>query len=64
MSQQKECQECGGSGQVVVGEHRVTRDMAIDAGERQLEGSFHSYAYGPCESCGGSGQIQPEKSDA
>lgn len=49
------CLNCGGSGQEIVGENRVTRDMAIDAGDINLEGSFHSYAYDTCSSCGGTG---------
>ena len=44
-NEEKPCSSCGGAGQEVVGENRVTLDMAIDAGDRSLEGQFHSYAY-------------------
>ena len=46
-----ECRECGGAGQFVIGENRVSHDMALDAGEPAMEGMFHSYEYAPCESC-------------
>ena len=52
---EKECRQCGGSGQEIVGENRLTLDMAIDAGDRSMEGAFHSYQYAPCDLCGGSG---------
>lgn len=51
------CPECMGSGEGIIGENRVTLDMAIDAGDRQLEGQLHSYAFGPCYLCGGSGDF-------
>lgn len=51
------CPECGGQGLVVVGENRVTQDMAIDAGDRSLEGAFHSYAYDTCPTCEGRGEV-------
>jgi len=54
-----QCEVCGGSGQRIIGEHYVSRDMAIDAGDRSMEGSFHSYEYGPCDVCDGAG-AQPE----
>jgi hypothetical protein len=50
------CETCGGSGEVIIGENRVTRDMAIDAGDLQYEGQFHSYAYGSCPDCEGTGE--------
>ena len=49
------CSACGGEGQMVIGEHYVTRDMASDACEPAMEGMFHSYAYGECDECGGTG---------
>ena len=49
------CPQCQGEGKVVIGEHRVTREMAIDAGDRSMEGAFHSYKYAPCEACDGEG---------
>ena len=54
----QQCAKCGGDGQMIVGEHRVTRDMAIDAGEPAMEGSFHSYATDRCDACGGSGHVE------
>lgn len=55
----QQCPTCDGDGQVVVGEHRVTRDMASDAGEPSMEGAFHSYEMGPCEDWGRAGQLLP-----
>ena len=52
----KPCEACNGEGQVAIGEHYVTRDMAIDACDRSLEGMFHSFSYGPCDECGGRGE--------
>lgn len=54
----EECTFCGGSGQEIIGENRVSMDMAIDAGDRSMEGVFHSYAYGECEQCEGRGCIE------
>lgn len=51
------CPECGGTGQVVIGENRVSHDMAIDAGEPEMEGMHHSYVYGECLNCEGVGYI-------
>ncbi len=56
MAKENECKQCGGSGQEIVGENRVSLDMAIDAGDnRSMEGMFHSYAYEVCSACEGSG---------
>jgi hypothetical protein len=49
------CEMCGGSGHEIIGENRVTQDMAIDAGDPNLEGTFHSYEYGRCTACDGTG---------
>jgi len=57
----KECKNCGGQGREVIGEYLVTLDMAIDAGDRSLEGSHFDYEYGMCPVCEGTG-IEPEKS--
>lgn len=54
------CPDCQGEGKVVVGEYRVTHDMAIDAGDRSLEGAFHSYEYAPCDKCEGAGLTPPD----
>lgn len=55
------CEACQGSGQEILGEHYVTRDMAIDAGEPGIEGMFFGCEYGPCSACGGTGikEAQP-----
>lgn len=52
------CNICGGSGEEILGENRVTLDMAIDAGDRSMEGMFHSYATAECHACEGTG-IEP-----
>lgn len=49
------CEACGGSGTVIIGEHYVTQDMAIDAGDRSMAGSFYGYEWGPCDECEGAG---------
>jgi len=52
-----ECPECGGSGEVIIGENLVTEDMASDAGCPEMSGSFHSYVYAVCPLCDGSGKV-------
>lgn len=49
------CQNCQGEGQYIIGENKVTLDMAIDAGDRDMAGMHHSYQYEPCEFCQGTG---------
>jgi transcription elongation factor Elf1 len=58
MPQEEKCPECGGSGQVPIGEHFVTRDMAIDAGEPEMEGMSMGVEYDTCSTCGGYGVIK------
>lgn len=53
------CEVCGGSGEVPIGEHFVTRDMAIDGGCPEMEGASMGIEYGRCPECGGSGERQP-----
>lgn len=60
MSSTKPCPTCQGEGQVVVGENRVTRDMASDAGEPSMEGMHYDYDYQPCEDCNGSGVVETD----
>ena len=55
MKRQQLCEHCEGSGHVALGEHFVTHDMALDAGEPQLEGQSMGVEYGACEHCGGDG---------
>lgn len=45
------CETCGDSGVVPIGEHRVSREMALDAGTPELEGSSMGVEYGPCPDC-------------
>ncbi len=50
---ERECDLCEGQGRVPIGEHYVTRDMALDAGEPQMEGMSLGVEYGPCPRCCG-----------
>ena len=52
------CPNCNGDCQEIVGENLVSMDMAIDAGDRSLEGTHHSYEYKMCEICEGTGKIE------
>ncbi len=58
MSQQKQCPECEGTGRVLLGEHYMTREMAIDGGDPALEGMPMGREYGPCSNCSGDGLIE------
>lgn len=58
MENNKKCKSCNGAGIIVVGENLVTRDMAIDAGYPEMEGTHHSWAEEPCVECEGTGIIQ------
>jgi DnaJ-class molecular chaperone len=51
------CGACGGSGQVELGRHVVTHEMAMDAQDLSLEGSDYGPEYGSCPECGGGGRI-------
>lgn len=53
----QQCSDCQGSGRIPIGEHFVTRDMAIDGGDVQLEGQSMGVEFGPCPSCGGGGLV-------
>ena len=55
MSKQQQCPKCEGTGQIPLGEHFVTYDMASDAGEPQLEGMSMGIEYGRCSNCSGDG---------
>lgn len=55
MRKDEPCTNCGGGGVEIVGKNLVTLDMAIDAGDRSMEGMFHSYAYAECHVCEGTG---------
>jgi hypothetical protein len=62
------CPDCGGSGQVVLGERFVTRDMASDACEPAMEGMSLGPEWGPCPACDGGGlaplPLPPERGSA
>jgi hypothetical protein len=45
------CDTCGGGGGVPVGEHFVTHDMALDAGDPAMEGASMGIEWGPCPDC-------------
>ena len=47
----KNCGRCGGEGSVPIGEHFVTREMAIDGGDRSLEGASMGIEYEECREC-------------
>jgi len=57
---QKECPGCEGTGRMALGEHYVTREMAIDGGDITLEGMSMGIEYGPCSECSGDGWIIEE----
>lgn len=52
-----QCEQCNGSGEVPIGEHVVTLEMAMDVGDRSLEGTTYEVEYGPCPACEGSGVV-------
>lgn len=58
MPELQPCEACGGAGMVPMGEHFVTRDMALDAGEPAMEGLSCGVEFGPCEVCGGGGLVE------
>jgi len=47
-----QCNNCL-QGQVLLGEHFVTRDMALDAGQPELEGRSLGVEWGQCPCCMG-----------
>jgi hypothetical protein len=51
------CPDCGGDGAIPIGEHFVTREMAIDAGEPAMEGKSMGIEYVQCERCEGDGFV-------
>jgi len=50
-----ECSHCQGNGRIIIGEHFVTREMALAAGIPELEGTHFDFEYGKCFECSGSG---------
>lgn len=57
------CPDCHGEGQLIVGENFITHEMALDAGEPQMEGMHHSYVYDKCPRCEGGGLIEDENKE-
>lgn len=53
-----QCQACEGTGRVALGEHFVTREMALDACEPGMEGMSMGIEWGPCKACSGDGVIR------
>lgn len=58
------CQMCGGDGRLASREpvyRKVTRDMAIDAGDRSMEGTMvqsgYEDCYEQCPNCKGTGEV-------
>ncbi len=60
MSQQKQCSECEGTGKMALGEHFVSREMALDGGNPELEGMSMGIEYGACSNCSGDGWLIEE----
>lgn len=54
------CPECGGEGRIPIGNRYVTRDMAIDAGDRSMEGMYYETEYARCRRCGGDGTVEAQ----
>jgi DnaJ-class molecular chaperone len=57
---QIQCSECAGSGKIPTGEHFVSIEMAIDAGDRSLAGQSMGVEWGPCLKCHGDGWIEED----
>jgi hypothetical protein len=53
-----QCPDCGGEGKIEIGERRVTREMALDAGDPSMEGARMGMEYGTCRLCDGWGVIE------
>lgn len=60
MSKQQQCSNCEGTGQRELGEHFVTREMALDGGNPELEGASMGIEHENCPECGGDGWISGE----
>ncbi len=60
MTKQQQCPKCEGTGQIPLGEHFVTREMALDGGDPQLEGMSMGIEYGACSNCSGDGWLIEE----
>jgi hypothetical protein len=52
---EEQCPICEGEGRLPVGEHFVTREMALDACEPAMEGMSMGIEYAQCPECGGMG---------
>ena len=48
-----QCERCGGTGGIPLGEHFVSHEMALDAGDPALEGMSMGIEWRPCPNCDG-----------
>lgn len=62
LSRLEQCPACEGSGRMPIGEHFISREMALDACEPAMEGMSMGIEYGPCEECSGGG-LKEEPTD-
>ena len=53
----KPCLDCLGEGRIIIGEHYVSREMAIGVAIPELEGSFYEFEYAICVACEGIGLL-------
>ena len=53
-----QCPDCWGEGKIEIGERRVTREMALDAGDPSMEGARMGMEYETCRLCYGTGVIE------
>ena len=61
MSELKQCSYCEGKGQIPIGEHFVTHDMALDACEPSMEGMSYGIEWGTCPECQGGGLLESKE---
>ena len=59
-----QCPECGGTGRIELGRNRVTRGMALDAGNRELEGQDCGPILDTCPRCHGDGTLEEDDEQA
>lgn len=51
------CPCCGGEGRETIGRLYVTHDMALDAGDPNMEGMYIGEDWAECAECGGCGVV-------
>jgi DnaJ-class molecular chaperone len=57
MSDAMQCPDCDGLGEIPVGVHYISREMAIDAGYPEMEGGVAEVEADVCPRCQGSGLV-------